>query len=319
MMESSYRYGEKPSSKFLEGDSNWWNLSPSDGNKIPENISKVEMKEIPMFGNWRRQRLKPMLKYWLIPSAWSPAFFAFGLISFSLDQINNMPVEIGVVFMLLCPLSLAFSILFLSTRRDDGRPLMVLFALVSRTRGLCLILLILLLTWLLINMPSNSNPIWFLLTIPVIILWFEWFTLGTTSLAYPSSRWILPVKYNTEFPMSELEERNWIWLSDSNRVKKGVIAKMSKNIDGHLSLSVIHYSGTYFLALEWWTKFGIRVDPWLIPSSLPPPPLHNFGKFLKMNLDFERIQGILQEDLENIWSNCTIRWPNWSYSNLEEE
>ena len=318
-MGSSYRYGEKPSSSFLEGDYSWWNRVPSDVSKVPANISNLEINDMPLGNGWRRQRLKPLLKYWLIPSAWSPAFFVFGLISFSLDQINDMPVEIGLVFMLLCPLSLGFSLLFLSTKSDDGNPIKMLIALLSRTRGICVLILIFLVIWLIIYMPSNNNPIWFLLAIPVFLLWFEWFTLGTISLSYPSARWLLPVKHNSRLPLDELEKRNWVWLSDSDLVKKGNIAKMSKNIDGHLQLTVIHYSGTYFLALEWWTKFGTRVDPWLDSSSIPKPPLHMFGNILKMNLNFKNIQNTLDEGLNHMLNELSIGWPDWSESQQEEE
>ena len=319
LMGSENRYGKLPTSNFLEGEHSWWNRSLEDGSVVPSNVQEKEMAEIPTWINWRRQRLKPVLKYWLIPSAWSPAFFLAGLISISLDQINDFPAELGLILMLICPLSLGSTLIFLASKSDDGDPLVMLIALISRSRGIWLVLLVFLSVWLVEINPSNENPVWFLIAIPAFVLWFEWFTLGTAAHTYPSSRWLLPVKYNSLLPISELEKRNWNWISDSDKVRKGKIAKLSHKLEGYLLLSVIHYSGTYFLTLEWWSKFGTRIDPWLFESLLTTPPLNQFRKLLKLELNIGEVQKILHENTNDLWENCKISWPEWSESMSEDE
>jgi len=319
LMGTLYRYGEPPSSHFLDGEYRWWNQNHEDGEIVPSHISQIEQNPPPSWLNWRRQRLIPLLRYWVIPCAWSPAFFIAGIIAFSLDQINGISPTVGLISMLLCPMSLGISLLYFSSKSDDGNLVNMAVALISRTRLIWVLVLLFMSIWLIYNKPSSDNPMWFLIGVPTFILWLEWFTLGTVAHSHPPSRWLLPVKVDSLLPMDELTKKGWVWLQDTDRIRPGNVAKYRTNNSGTFLLKVIHYSGTYFLALEWWTIYGTRTDPWLKYTSNETLPLKKLMSFMGLKIDFDTTQTSLRSYNPSLWDSCSINWPLWSESVIEDE
>jgi len=269
----------------LEGDPRWW------GGRIPDNLVLNEFHP-EQLSKWKRKRLEPLLRKLLFPVCWSLLLLGIGILFSLLNYKTNFPRSLGLIILILGPFSLGFSILYISNKHENSKPIHVLLSLFGRSRILWFTIIIFILITSIIQKPNNAI-FWNLAILPSVILWIEWLAFGSYYFSSPSAIWIM--KYNSEIdlPMNELKSKGWDWQSDSLKPRNEPFAIKSK--EGNiLELSSITLGDEKNLVISWWQKGCIRSDPFVTKKmkALAIPGLTNKLGYSTSDFDLEMLDGI---------------------------
>tara|TARA_B100001996_G_scaffold378406_1_gene362519 strand:- start:636 stop:1484 length:849 start_codon:yes stop_codon:yes gene_type:complete len=269
----------------LEGDPRWW------GGRIPDNLVLNELHPEQM-SKWKRKRLEPLLSKLLFPVCWSLLLLVIGILFSLLNYKTNFPQSLGLIILIFGPFSLAISIIYISNKHENSKPIKVLSSLFGRSRILWISIILFILITSIIQKPTN-NIFWNLAILPSIILWIEWLAFGSYYFSSPSAIWIM--KYNSEndLPMEKLVENGWRWQSDNLKPRNEPFA--TKTLEGNiLELSSSTLGEENILVLSWWQKGGIRSDPFVAKKmkALAIPGLTNKLGYSTSDFDLEMLDGI---------------------------
>ena len=243
----------------------------------------------------------PLLQKLLFPASWSLFLLASGILFTILDHRTNFSEFIGATLLLLGPLSLGLSIIIVSNSHEDSKPILLLIEMLRNTRIMWFSILISLYIIGFFLRPSNTL-FWNLIIIPSLILWLEWFILGSFFFSSPSAIWLTKYNQKLDLPMEKLLEKGWEWMSDSLKPINSPIA-VKKAKDSFLELSSVKYEDSYFLILSWWQKGGIRHDPFVSEKlrGLAVPSLTKRFGYKISKFDQKMLDGI--EFLEKYYSD----------------
>ena len=269
----------------LEGDPRWW------GGRIPDNLVLNELHPEQM-SKWKRKRLEPLLSKLLFPVCWSLLLLVIGILFSLLNYKTNFPQSLGLIILIFGPFSLGISIIYISNKHENSKPIKVLSSLFGRSRILWISIILFILITSIIQKPTN-NIFWNLAILPSIILWIEWLAFGSYYFSSPSAIWIM--KYNSEndLPMKKLVENGWRWQSDNLKPRNEPFA--TKTLEGNiLELSSSTLGEENILVLSWWQKGGIRSDPFVAKKmkALAIPGLTNKLGYSTSDFDLEMLDGI---------------------------
>lgn len=268
----------------LDGDPKWW------GGRIPDNLILNETHP-DQLKNWKRKRLEPLLSKLLFPICWSMFFLAIGILFSLLDHRTNFSEYFGTIMLIIAPLSLGISIIFISNAHENSKPIQVLLGLFGRTRILWFSIMLVLFCISIIQKPTN-NLFWNLMILPTSILWIEWVAFGSFYFSSPSSIWIIKFNSNEKLPMNDLVNKGWVWQSESLNPKNESIA-IKKSRGTSLELSSIKINEDDFLVLSWW-QGGVRQDPFVTQKlkNLAIPWLTRKLGYNSTDFDSKMLDGI---------------------------
>jgi len=240
----------------FEEDPQWWN------GRIPDNLilNEIHPDELK---KWQRKRLQPLLPKLLFPASWSLLILTIGIIFTLFDYRTNFSEYIGSFIIILGPCSLGLSILYLSNIHQNSNIIRVLFqGLLGRTRILWALIILILFTISIIQKPTNPH-FWNLMILPTTILWIEFLAFGCFYFSSPFAIWMTEIDFENDLPISKLESKGWIWMSDSLKPVNSLIAIKKDSKGNSLELSSIKSNKQIWIVLSWWQKSGIRHDPFV--------------------------------------------------------
>lgn len=252
-------------SGFLLGENGWYG-SLGIPATLPHEANAPEA-----WKGWRRQRLKPAITGFLFPSAWSIFFLAAGSIPLFLEAIGQ---GIGMSAYLAFGLWFAgFGLLWLGAiqaamQQVEGSVVKMISWNFIRIETLLMGVL----SWALLNQPSDSIVLFALLiSIP---LWFSYLVRIATVLAWPAGRWLLPIAH-VDVGLSNLDEE---WIAESRRWARRPLARRKVEAGEvgdtgmELVLFGVRHENQDFIAIHFVHPSGVIMDPFVrkpVGSEVP--------------------------------------------------